>query len=211
MAETGYTSADGQIRWDQTAPRARRAYRASYLGLVLAIALAVVAIGSELNRAPVPVYRVTSGSMEPTLLTGQVVHVDTSAYASHAPHIGDIVAFHAPAGAASKTSVCGVAYPTTEACPRATPAESDQIFIKRVVAAPGETIAVAHGSAIRNGMLQVEPFATPCDVGAACNLPAAIAVPAGEWFLMGDDRQHSDDSRFWGPVPQAWIIGKVVE
>jgi signal peptidase I len=213
VAETGHISADGQIRWadGQSAPRARCAYRVSYLGLVLAIALAVVAVRSELNRAPVPVYRVTSGSMEPTLVTGQVVHVDTSAYGSHPPHIGDVVAFHAPVGATSGNSVCGVVYTTTEVCPQSTPAESDQIFIKRVVAAPGDTIAVANGSVVRNGALQVEPFATACDAGAACNLPAAIEVPAREWFLMGDDRQHSDDSRFWGPVPQAWIVGKVVE
>ena len=213
VAETGHTSADGQIRWADglTAPRGRGAYTASYLGLMLAIAIAVVVVGSELNRAPVPVYRVASGSMEPTLVTGQVVHVDTSAYASHAPHIGDIVAFHAPAGATSRTSVCGVAYTTTEVCPQSTHAESGQIFIKRIVAAPGDTIAVANGSVVRNGVLQFERFATVCDAGASCNLPAAIEVPAGEWFLMGDDREHSDDSRFWGPVPQAWIVGEVVE
>lgn len=211
MAETGYTSADEQIRWTdgRAASRARRAYVASYLGL--ALALAVVAVASELNRAPIPVYRVVSRSMEPTLVTGQVVHVDTYDYGSHVPHIGDIVAFHAPAGATSKTPVCGVAYMTIEACPQSTPTESDQIFIKRVVAAPGDTIAVANGSVVRNGVLQFEPFATVCDAAAGCNLPTAIAVPAGEWFLMGDDRQHSDDSRFWGPIPQAWIVGKVVE
>lgn len=153
VAETGHTPADGQIRWadGQTAPRGRGARTASYLGLALAIALAVVVVGSELNRAPVPVYRVVSGSMEPTLVTGQVVHVDTFAYASHAPHIGDIVAFRAPAGAMSGTPVCGVTYATTEVCPQSTRAESDQIFIKRIVAAPGDTIAVANGSVVRTG------------------------------------------------------------
>jgi signal peptidase I len=213
VAETAHSSAVGQIRWadGQTAPPGRGAYTAGHLGLVLAIALAVVAAGLELNRAPVPVYRVVSGSMEPTLVTGQVVHVDTSAYAAHAPHIGDIVAFHAPAGATGRTPVCGVAYTPTEVCPQSTPAESDQIFIKRIVAAPGDTIAVANGSVVRNGVPQFEPFATVCDAGASCNLPAAIAIPAGEWFLMGDDREHSDDSRFWGPVPKAWLVGKVVE
>ena len=212
MAETGHTSADGQIRRAGDRPRrGRGAYTAGHVGLVLAIALAAIAIGSELNRAPASVYRVTSGSMEPTLVTGQVVHVDASAYASHAPNIGDIVAFHAPAGATGGTSVCGVGHTTTEACPQSTHAESDQIFIKRIVAAPGDTIAVANGSVVRNGVLQVEPFATLCDAGASCNLPAAIRVPPGQWFLMGDDREHSDDSRFWGPVPPAWIVGKVVE
>jgi len=212
VAETGHTSAVGQIRWadGQTAPRGRGAYTAGYLGLALAIALAATAVGSELNRAPVPAYRVVSGSMEPTLVIGQVVHVDTSAYASHAPHIGDIVAFHAPAGATGRTPVCGVAYTPTEVCPQSTHAESDQIFIKRIVAAPGDTIALVNGSVVRNGLPQFEPFATVCDASASCDLPAAIAVPAGEWFLMGDDREHSDDSRFWGPIPQAWLVGKVV-
>ena len=184
---------------------------ASCVGLVLAIAVVTVAVASQANRAPAAVYRVLSGSMEPTLAVGQVVHVDTSAYAAVAPRIADVVAFHAPAGAIGETPVCGVAYATNEACPQSTPAESDQIFIKRIVAAPGDTIAVVDGSVVLNGVLQAEPFTTVCDGGGACNLPAAIKVPAGEWFLMGDEREHSDDSRYWGPIPQAWIIGKVVE
>jgi len=213
VTETEHTSADGQIHWAEgpSAPRGRGAYTVGYLGLALAIALAVVAIASELGRAPAPVYRVVSGSMEPTLLIGQVVHVDTSAYASHAPLIGDIVAFHAPVGATNATPVCGVAYTTSEVCPQSTRAESDQIFIKRIVAGPGDTIAIADGSVVRNGLAQLEPFATRCDAGTSCNLPTAVTVPPGEWFLMGDDREHSDDSRFWGPVPQSWIVGEVVK
>jgi signal peptidase I len=40
-----------------------------------------------------------------------------------------------------------------------------------------------------------------------CNFPVALKVPAGDWYLLDDDRGLSDDSRFWGPVPTAWIIG----
>ena len=213
MTEPAQTSADGLLGWQDSpaSPRAGRAWRiAASVGLGLAIVIAGVAIASELNHAPAPVYRIVSGSMEPTLAIGRVVHVDTSAYASATPQVGDVVAFHAPAGATGESPVCGVAHATTEACPQSTPAESDQIFVKRIVAAPGDTFAVVNGSVLRNGVLQVEPFPTVCDAVAACNLPTAIAVPAGEWFVMGDNREHSDDSRSWGPVPRAWIVGKVV-
>jgi signal peptidase I len=184
---------------------------AGCLVLVFAIAMVVVVVVSELNRAPNPVYRVTSGSMEPALVPAQVVHVDTSAYASHMPQVGDIVAFHAPAGATGVIPVCGVPYIATEACPQSTPTESEQIFIKRVVAAPGDTIAVANGLAVRNGVLHFQSSTSVCDAATGCNLPTAIKVPAGEWFLMGDDRASSDDSRFWGPIPRAWIVGRVLD
>jgi signal peptidase I len=81
-------------------------------------------------------------------------------------------------------------------------------FIKRVVGVGGDTIAVSHGGVIRNGVPAHEPFAAPCGGGAGCDLPKAIRIPAGYVFLMGDNRGGSDDSRYWGPIPVSWVIGK---
>ena len=83
-------------------------------------------------------------------------------------------------------------------------------FIKRIVGGPGDTIAVRRGRVIRNGKVADEPFISDtCETGAgaACDLPVPIKVPPGHWFMMGDNRGQSDDSRFWGPVPEGWIIG----
>ena len=46
-----------------------------------------------------------------------------------------------------------------------------------------------------------------CNCSADCNYRTPITIPAGYYFMMGDNRDFSDDSRFWGPVPRAWIIG----
>ena len=80
-------------------------------------------------------------------------------------------------------------------------------FIKRVVGVPGDTIAIRDGHVIRNGKRQTEKFIKPCTGGEECNFPRAILVPKDDYFMMGDNRGSSDDSRFWGPVPKKWIIG----
>jgi signal peptidase I len=61
---------------------------------------------------------------------------------------------------------------------------------------------------ILNGKRQSESFIEPCGGGEACDLPREIKVPADHYFMMGDNRGSSDDSRFWGPVPRKWIIGE---
>jgi len=178
--------------------------------LALTIALAVVLTLAHVNRSPLEPLRVVSGSMRPTIAIGQIVHVDPSAYASSPPRIGDIVAFRAPEGAIGETPVCGVSQPPGEVCPQSTPTESDEIFVKRVVAAPGDTISVVDGHVVRDGTTAPEPFVAPCGDGDGCSFPVPAEVPSGQWFVMGDDRGSSDDSRYWGPVPAAWIVGKVV-
>jgi len=178
--------------------------------LTAGIALSVVVLVSRVDRAPARTLRIVSGSMEPTLAVGDLVRIDTSAYAASAPSIGDIVAFRAPVGATTDPPQCGAPQAYGEPCARVTPDESETIFVKRVVAGPGESVTIAGGSVVRDGTRAPEPFATPCVAAAVCNLPTAIEVPAGTYFLMGDNRERSDDSRSWGPVPRAWIIGKAI-
>jgi signal peptidase I len=181
-----------------------------YLPLALAIVATAVIVVIELGDHPPEQLRITSGSMRPTLAVGQIVRLSTSAYASAPPRVGDIVAIRAPVGATGVTPVCGVARPAGEVCPQATSERSSQIFVKRVVAGPGDMVAVLGGRVLRNGVIRREPFTAPCGASQECNFPVPAQIPAGEWFLLGDDRGASDDSRNWGPVPTAWILGKVV-
>ncbi len=53
-----------------------------------------------------------------------------------------------------------------------------------------------------------DSYIRECGSSPECNFPTPIKIPAGHWFMMGDNRGESDDSRFWGPVPTGWIIGE---
>jgi signal peptidase I len=61
---------------------------------------------------------------------------------------------------------------------------------------------------IRNGKRESAPYIKQCDGDAACNFPRTIVVPNGDYYMMGDNRPDSEDSRFWGPVPRSWLIGQ---
>ena len=175
-------------------------------------AVAVLVLGGIwlVLHKDVSYYKVTSGSMEPTLQIGQRV----AAESSHAPQVGDIVLFHPPAGARPRNPVCGS---SDEGSGRAQPCgvslaqESNATFIKRVVAGPGDTVAIVGGHAVVNGVTDDEPYIEPCAGGeTTCRFPDPVRVPAGDYYMLGDNRGTSDDSRFWGPVPGAWIVGTVV-
>jgi signal peptidase I len=147
--------------------------------------------------------------MEPTLDVGQRVLVNRFVYHFKDPGTGDIVVFHPPAGA-DNSAQCGVKnVPQDKPCPEPTEQRSDQNFIKRIVAGPGDTLSVRNGHPVVNGVEKTEePYITPCGTAPACNMPQAIEIPADHYFMMGDNRGASDDSRFWGPVPRDWIIGE---
>jgi signal peptidase I len=176
--------------------------------LVELVTIVAVALGLALGIQAflVKPFRIPSESMVPTLQVGQRVLVDRVSYRFTDPDRGDIVVFKPPAGADSES--CGAEHPSDEACPAHTSDRSDTNFIKRVVGVPGDRLKVIAGSVYIDGKRQSEGFAHLDSQCPTCNLPREITIPKGEYYMMGDNRGQSEDSRVWGPVPKKWMIGK---
>jgi signal peptidase I len=160
------------------------------------------------------VYRMPSRSMAPTVPRGALVLVDPTAYRRERPAIGQVVVFHPPAGADGPSPICANprqgAGGSKQACDKSTSATSTQTSLKRIVAGPGDRLAIVNGHVILSGRREPEGYITPCGDTAVCNFPTPIVIPAHHYFLLGDNRGASDDSRFWGPVRRSQLIGPVV-
>ena len=157
-------------------------------------------------------YKVPSPSMEPTLKVGQVVNVDDGAFSARSPQLGEIIVFRASdqAASASGGSECGnpsQGQPGDQVCGVPGAGPSKVAFIKRIVGLPGDRLAMVGGRVIRNGRPLREPYAQSCTGAPVCSFPKPITVPAQTYFVLGDNRTASVDSRFFGPVPRAWIVG----
>ncbi|MDQ6745984.1 MAG: signal peptidase I [Actinomycetota bacterium] len=183
----------------------------SILELVL-IVVAAVGLALGIQAFLVKPYRIPSGSMLPTLHINQRVLVNRLGSHFSTPHLGDITVFHPPADpsrcADSAQGDNSTAATRAQACDRQQQQESTQTFIKRVVGLPGDRISIRDGHVIRNGVEERDPYIVPCGGATTCNFPRAITVPRGDYYMMGDNRPDSEDSRYWGPVPKPWIIGK---
>jgi len=158
------------------------------------------------------VYRVPSASMEPTLGIGARVIVSPGA-----PRVGEIAVFHPPE--AAEQQECG---PTAHvirfggaACALPVPTPSTVKFVKRIVAGPGDEIYIKEGHVYRKAagssrfVREPDQYIRPCGISPACNFPTPIKISAEHWYMLGDNRGESDDSRFYGAVPASWIIGAV--
>ncbi len=151
--------------------------------------------------------RVISGSMRPTLHVGDFGLVSRRAYRHHLPRAGEIVAFHT--------------------------LDRQQLWTKRVVAGPGDVVQVRDGALWRNGRPVEEPYRMlggsaagdlrardlyledgnlpdPEVYGGAAREYGPARVPAGRVFVLGDNRDNSDDSRRWGSLSGEYVVGKVV-
>lgn len=146
---------------------------------------------------------VPTGSMEGTILVGDHILLNKLPYAPRVPWLG----VRLPRLRAVKPGeIVAFWYPRN-------PSEA---FIKRVVAVGGDTIEVRNNVVLRNGVAQREPYAVFTAPGAQAgsgvfSLGAnfgPMVVPQGQLFVMGDNRDNSDDSRYWGTVPVENVIGE---
>jgi signal peptidase I len=128
---------------------------------------------------------IPSGSMLPTLEIGDRLIVEKLSYYSHPPQRGDIIVFAPPPQLQDQGF------------------EQDQAFIKRVIGLPGDTVEVKNGHVFIDRQLLTENY-----IAEAPNYPMSeMVVPPGQFFVMGDNRNNSNDSHIWGFLPHANIIG----
>ena len=188
---------------EEPAPRSRWWRAAAWIPLLTFLAIALVVLTS------LKPYRIISGSMAPTADVGQRVFADHVGGADWEPRRGDIIVFKAPGGARDDADEeCALPRAPHTACMEALRGRTDISFVKRVVGLPGDRLQIEHGHVIRNGVRVHEPYARSCDE-EICDL-AEFTVPAGHYYVLGDNRGDSSDSRYWGPISHDEIVGHVV-
>jgi signal peptidase I len=174
------------------------------LKVLVGVAVVILAFAIFVGDPEFKRYRIPSESMEPTIHQGDTINKNGGADVG----VGDIVIFNGPKGANTfEGAGCANTGPGG-LCARPTQERSTVTFVKRIVAGPGDKIGFKDGQTIRNGKPVDEPYAADRGGGDACNFPIPVTVPAGMYYLVGDNRGASEDSRFWGPVPEDWILGR---
>jgi signal peptidase I len=156
-------------------------------------------------------YEIPSASMLPTLRINQRILVDRVGMHFSTPHVGDIFVFHPPTSETCANPDEGqksTGQDGAAACDTPQTHESSQTYVKRVVGLPGDRLSIRDGHVIRDGAQEKDSYTIPCGGGGECTFPQTITVPKGHYYMMGDNRPDSLDSRYWGPVPRAWLIGK---
>ena len=160
-----------------------------------AIALAVV-LALFVRSFILQAFQIPSGSMIPTFLEGDRVLVTKFAYGIRSPFSNNV---WLATGLPERWDVVVFIYPV----------EPDKDFVKRVVGLPGETVSMINGQLFINGAPMDDPHARydPNAPVFGRSFPA-VKVEEGHYFMMGDNRDHSSDSRFWGTVDQSRLRGK---
>lgn len=179
--------------------------RAGVLVLIFGVAV-LPAVGAILYTTFVlATYRSPSPSMQPELRVGERFVV---LKVGREPRVGDVVVFHPPSAAEQADDQCASEPAQGEMCAQARPGRASVQFVKRVVAVGGDRIAMRRGRIVRNGRPEPRRPLGDCENADGCEYREEITVPDGQLYLLGDNRGASDDSRFWGPVPEAAVVGR---
>src|ERR1700761_2857528 len=176
--------------------RGHRGGRTRAVAEWMAVLIVAVLLAGGLRTLVFQPFSIPSASMVPTLDVGDRILVQKAFFNWHSVHEGDIVVFkHPPAD----TDCSG-------------PQGTD--LVKRVIALPGQSIYSSGNEIYVNGRQLPENYLPKVDpLGPA--IPGASAsdpyqVPAGEFYVLGDNREISCDSRYWGPVKGSTMVGKAV-
>ena len=150
----------------------------------------VVALSWGLRTFVFQAYEIPSGSMEETIMTGDMVFSEKVTYYFNEPEPGDIVTFQDPE-------------------------IPSRILIKRVIATGGQTVDLVDGRVVVDGAPLDEPYVNgkpsfPMDTAWGVDVSYPLTVPEGELWVMGDNRTNSQDSRYFGTVPVDSVTGKAV-
>jgi signal peptidase I len=145
--------------------------------LVLQVAVLIALVAAFLIRAP----QVSGLSMEPNINSDEYVLINIGAYRFHPPQRGDIIAFHHDG-------------------------MTPEVYIKRIVAIPGDHVKIVKGAVFVNGTALAEPYVHFPDHRSF----PKVTVPANSLYVLGDNRVVSEDSRFWGFVNDNDILGKAL-
>jgi signal peptidase I len=220
------------VRVRRSAAAARRPslairIRAQILGL-----LPVIAIFLGTRQLLAEAYRIPSGSMEPTLLVGDWLFVNKLRYGPHIPFTQRSLPGYARP---TRGDVVVFVSPPQDPSIRISPDEVTPTLVKRIVGVAGDTLLMRHGQLLVNGAAVASPnsFVLPDTIadqpqpifawqhrielgGSRFGPPVAapslhewgpVIVPDGTYFMMGDNRDDSVDSRYYGPVPRANLLG----
>jgi signal peptidase I len=181
LEEHESSASSGLSSKSKLSKNAKRNIRDLTIIIVIAIIFGIVIRGFVFES-----YYIPSGSMIPTLPIGDRVLVNKLAYDFHPVHIGDIIVFRTPPDDRSNPAI--------------------KNLVKRVVGLPGDTVWSANGKLYVNGKPLAEPYLPP---GTITTGVPKTKIPPGHLWVMGDNRQNSEDSRYFGPISEKLIVGRV--
>ncbi len=192
-----------------TDPFKKSVAREYFESLVIAVVLALF-----IRTFAVQAFKIPTGSMEPNLLIGDHLLVNKFVFG---PSLSGVERTLLPMNEIARGEVIVHKFPE----------EPERDFIKRVIGLPGEQVEVRHKRVYINGKLLDEPYAyymeapppVPKEIEAGDRQPSSgdpresygpVTVPPGHYFMMGDNRDNSQDSRYWGFLPREYVKGRAL-